>query len=430
MSLLKGWFTPTMEILALVLFAVALVRSGRRWQVFAIPSVLGVGLITSLICYCAMGAQGWSPGDAPLIVWLSIGGLGAVLAMAAVGWRAGRWWNRTATVVSIPLLALCIGLSVNQWTGYFPTASRAWDGIASEPLPQQTSAQRLAAFRDDQRATAGGRIVPISVPSHLSGFHHRQEYVYLPQRWFTGPTPPHLPALMMIGGVVNTPEDWVRSGSAMATVQNYAATHNGVAPILVFADPSGSMTNDTECVNGPHGNVDTHLADELRPYVVSQFGASANPLQWGVVGWSMGGTCAVDLVTRHPDLFSTFEDISGDIGPNLGNKAQTIAALYGHDASAWDRFNPETVMTTHGEYHHVAGWFQSNGHWSPRHRAFECAQLKAARSLAATASDEGIETVVRAGPGAHSWSYASEAFDDALDWLMQHIWPETPTLPI
>ena len=58
--------------------------------------------------------------------------------------------------------------------------------------------------------------------------------------------------------------------------------------------------------------------------MVSTFGVSADPANWGVVGWSMGGTCAVDLTVMHPDLFSAFEDIAGDIGPNSGNKDQTI----------------------------------------------------------------------------------------------------------
>ena len=98
-----------------------------------------------------------------------------------------------------------------------------------------------------------GRVVAIRTPSAISRFHPRTEYVYLPPAWFTGATPPALPAVIMIGGVVNTPQDWVRSGDALAISDAYARDHGGRAPILVLVDPSGNLTTDTECVDGPRG---------------------------------------------------------------------------------------------------------------------------------------------------------------------------------
>ena len=92
----------------------------------------------------------------------------------------------------------------------------------------------------------------------------------------------------------------------------------------MFVDSGGSFNNDTECVNGPRGNAADHLIKDVRPYVVDQFGASDKAANWAVVGWSMGGTCAVDLTVMHPDMFSTFEDIAGDHGPTAGTKEQTI----------------------------------------------------------------------------------------------------------
>ena len=67
----------------------------------------------------------------------------------------------------------------------------------------------------------------------------------------------------------------------------------------------------------------------------STFGV--NSANWGVLGWSMGGTCAVDLTVMHPELFSTFVDIAGDMGPNAGTKEQTIARIYGGDAASMGR---------------------------------------------------------------------------------------------
>jgi poly(3-hydroxybutyrate) depolymerase len=61
---------------------------------------------------------------------------------------------------------------------------------------------------------------------------------------------------------------------------------------------------------------------------------SPDPASWAVVGWSAGGTCAIDLAVVYPELFTTFEDIGGDRGPNSGTKAQTIERLYGGNGAA------------------------------------------------------------------------------------------------
>jgi S-formylglutathione hydrolase FrmB len=130
---------------------------------------------------------------------------------------------------------------------------------------------------------------------------------------------PALPAVMMIGGEFGTPTDWLRAGDAVPGVDAYARSHGGMAPILVFADSTGSFRNDTECVDGPRGNAAEHLTEELRPYVISHFGAAASPQQWGLSAGPSGGTCAIDLTVTHPELFGTFEDIQGDLSPNAGD---------------------------------------------------------------------------------------------------------------
>jgi len=75
------------------------------------------------------------------------------------------------------------------------------------------------------------------------------------------------------------------------------------------------------------------------------------------VGCRPGGTCAVDLTVMHPDLFSAFVDIAGDACPNVGTKEQTISGLFGGNAAAWAAFDPATVITRHGPYRGVSGWF-------------------------------------------------------------------------
>ena len=98
----------------------------------------------------------------------------------------------------------------------------------------------------------------------------------------------------------NTTADWIRAGDALSTLDTFAAAHGGHAPVVVFADATGGFTVDTECVNGVRGNAADHLTAEVIPEVGNLFGLNGQS-KWGVVGFSSGGTCAVDLAVMHPE---------------------------------------------------------------------------------------------------------------------------------
>jgi S-formylglutathione hydrolase FrmB len=144
----------------------------------------------------------------------------------------------------------------------------------------------------------------------------------------------------------------------------------------------------------------------------------------------MGGTCAVDLAVMHPDMFSAFEDIAGDIGPNSGTKDQTIARLFGGNAKAWAAFDPTTVINRHGPYTGLAGWFDINGSTATVSTR-KNDQAAAANSLCALGSANGINCAVVSQPGKHDWPFASHAFATALPWLAGQIGtPHVPQIPI
>jgi S-formylglutathione hydrolase FrmB len=127
----------------------------------------------------------------------------------------------------------------------------------------------------------------------------------------------------------------------------------------------------------------------------------------------MGGTCAVDLTLEHPDVFAHFEDISGDIGPNIGDKQRTVAELYGGDAAAWSAHDPMTVLAHHAKYRHLSGWFES-GDQESRH-------IEQARKLSGAARKDGVTTQVAVAPGKHTWQFGAAAFTQALPWLSQQL---------
>ncbi|OBF05707.1 hypothetical protein A5730_16115 [Mycobacterium sp. ACS4054] len=433
---MHGWLPTTIQVVTALVLALAVGWRSRRWRTVWLPGAALTGAAAAYLTHWYIVDRGLSDDPAPAALWVWIALTGTAGAVLVLGWRGARRWRRGAGLVAVPLCALCAALVLNLWVGYFPTVQAAWNQLTSGPLPDQTDPATVIAMAAKRARPPHGSVVPVVIPSDASHFKHRGELVYLPPEWFTSSPPPALPTVMMIGGQFNTPADWTRAGNAVKTIDDFAAAHDGKAPVLVFVDSGGAFNNDTECVNGARGNAADHLTKDVVPYMVSKFGVSRDRSNWGVAGWSMGGTCAVDLTVMHPDMFSAFVDVAGDFFPNAGNKAQTIARLFGGNADAWAAFDPTTVISRHGPYSDVAGWFAISADGPPAARhdpmmtdsgAIRLAgreapadpgnQTAAAYSLCALGRANGIDCAVLAQPGKHDWPFADRAFAAALPWL-------------
>lgn len=439
---MHGWVPITVQVVAAIVLALAVGRRSRPWRTVCLPLAAAIGAAAAYGMHWYIVDQGLSEEPAPVALWLWTAVTGMAAVVLVVGWRGAPGWQRGAALGSVPLCLLCAALMLNLWVGYFPTVQSAWGQLTAGPLPDQTDRATVTAMAAKGTRPAHGSVVPVVIPSSASHFKHRGELVYLPPDWFAASPPPALPTVMMIGGQFNTPADWTRAGNAIKTIDDFAAAHNGEAPVLVFVDSGGAFNNDTECVNGVRGNAADHLTKDVVPYMISSFGVSPDRANWGVAGWSMGGTCAVDLTVMHPDMFSAFVDVAGDYFPNAGSKAQTISRLFGGNADAWASFDPSTVINRHGPYRDVSGWFaiSSDGATADatamRLAAREAAanpgnQTAAAYSLCALGRANGIDCAVLPQPGKHDWPFADRVFAAALPWLAGQLGtPGVPRAPL
>jgi S-formylglutathione hydrolase FrmB len=432
LSLLCGWLPASVQAFTVLVAVGGIGLRRRRWRRWASPAALVVAAAVTVLAYRYIASLGLAGDPAPtsLWLWIAMGGLAA--AVLVLGWTGARWWRRGLSLLAVPLCAVCAALALNLWVGYFPTVGAAWNQLTSGPLPDQIDRLKVSAMQVKGTKPAKGVVVPVTINADAPHFPHRPELVYLPPAWFATNPPPRLPTVMMISSAFNTPADWLRAGGAFDTVDNFAAHHQGYAPALVFVDATGSFDNDTECVNGSRGNAADHLAKDVVPFMVSNFGVSGDRANWGVAGWSMGGTCAVDLTVMHPDIFSAFVDVAGDIRPNVGTKEQTLARLFGGNQAAWAAYDPITVINHHGRYTGVSGWFDVPAPSGPHNLAQAVGptdattpdpvanpegQDAAAYSLCNAASANGIDCAVVTQPGRHDWPFAAQAFSAALPWL-------------
>jgi S-formylglutathione hydrolase FrmB len=201
----------------------------------------------------------------------------------------------------------------------------------------------------------------------------------------------------------------LRGGRALALSQAWAAAHGGYAPMLVLPDANGSVFADTECVNGPSGRAETYLTVDVVEFMRVNFGAPANPRDWAVAGLSEGGTCALELAARNPEVFATFGDFGGDPAPRRGSPADTLRLLYGgsrpdevaHDPTTW--FRKDATDGVQG--------FIAVGHDDPGFLARE-------ERVATIAVHDGMRVHLDIIRGGHTFRTWADALHDSYPWIV------------
>jgi S-formylglutathione hydrolase FrmB len=441
-SLTRGWLPIVVQVIAAVVLVAAIGWRSRTWRLKWLPVAAAVGVAFAGAAYWLVAYLALADDPAPVLLWSWLGLTGAAITVAATGWRGARWWRRVTSLMAIPLWASCVVLGLDAWTGYLPTLNSALGRATGASLPSQTDEAGAMELRRRHVQPTQGVLVSVKIGEGASGFRHRDELVYLPPAWFTGDSAREWPAVLMAGGEFGHPADWPTAGGAQRAADDFASAHGGNAPVLVFADTSGQFSNDTECVNGVRGNAADHLTKDVVPFVVSHFDVSPEPSHWGIVGWSSGGTCALMTAVMHPELFSAFVDVDGGLAPDAGSKQQTIARLFGGDATAFAAFDPATVMTAHGPYAGLAGWFAtsiagptvyhpaaSDPPADPNSDDVDPGDRAAVSTfLCSVASGSGIPCAVVPVGGSHDFGSAAEVFNAALPWLAGRL--GTPTVPV
>jgi hypothetical protein len=327
-SLMNGWLPVFVQVAAVVVLVLGLGWRTRRWRRVWLPvaALASTGLCVWAHWYVGSAGLAGEPAPGSLWLWIAVTGLAGVVAIA--GWRSSRWWRRGLSALAIPASLLCAALALNLWVGYFPTVGTVWDQLTAGPLPNQTDRATVTAMQLAGTVPAKGVVVPVDIGSRDSHFAHRRELVYLPPSWFAANPPPRLPTVMMIGAEFNTPSDWLRAGDAITTVDAFALTHGGFAPVLVFVDSGGGFNIDTECVNGSHERAEVELG-----------------CRWLLVGWHLrdrpGGDAsrAVRWVRRHRRRCGSEHGVEGTDGGKAlrrqHGRMECVRSDDGHDQTPW-----------------------------------------------------------------------------------------------
>jgi len=248
----------------------------------------------------------------PLVV---IALLGGAIGMQVLLLRIRRLAIKFCAGASALTLAVATGLVlVNDYYGYYRTwgdAYRDFSGIStSESIAGRAARTRYALVQ-------AGRVEQIALAGRSSGIR-RDGLVYLPPQYFEPRFKKiRFPVIELFHGSPGKPDDWLLSLHVPHTVDELLASHQ-MGPVVLVMPAINQGNAIEECLNGPRGQDDTYLSSDVPADIRKQFRVSADPAQWGLLGFSSGGYCAANLALRHPSFFGSSAALDGYYRPMDG----------------------------------------------------------------------------------------------------------------
>lgn len=333
----------------------------RRWLVRVGAGAVGgaiAGVIVIYVSEVLLNAFG-TPLEADTHAWV-IATFAAIGIAAANFWKR-RWWRRVVASVSVVLFVATATVAINGSYGLNLTLGSLFNVSVSHPiaLPKTTPVPTVSAtskpvpivapkplwqtWAAPPDLAAAGSYGTVSIPNTVSGFVARPAYLYLPPAALVA-NPPALPVLIMMMGQPGGPES---SALFVKFLNSEAAAHHGLGPIVLTVDQIGSPTQNPLCIDSPRGRSYSYVMSDVVNYVRSTLHVAPGPKNWAVGGYSNGGECALAFGAKHPEIFGSILDISGEIGPSLGSPALTVKLGFGGDQAFYDREQPLFILSQH-----------------------------------------------------------------------------------
>ena len=301
LSLVRGIVPRTVfgltAIAAIILIiGLALSKSKKRGRLHP--------LIVSLIAAVLAGAAGllvaWLVSDVFMVFGVSLGwpviftiaggiaGVGFVIA-AAVTMRGAR---RVLAIVLVPLVLLSTALGVDSIYGEYQTIGTlvGYTPYASlGSIEVHKAAMSVSDWHSKARKgslpsmPSQGKVLTVDIPNTESNFTARKAMIYLPPAALSD-RPPALPVMELLAGQPGSPSRLIDAGNIAATMNAYAAKHDGLAPIVLVPDQNGEATHNSLCADTTQGNAETYLTTDVVNWAKKML-----PVAKSARMWAMGG---------------------------------------------------------------------------------------------------------------------------------------------
>ncbi|KFF59980.1 hypothetical protein JF66_07660 [Cryobacterium sp. MLB-32] len=400
-----GPFLIGLYVLAagLVLFLLVARRHRRRAGITAVAVLLAVAAGWLLAWMVSDVWDVFGVSLSPVTrAWVALffGGL----ALATSSLPRTSWWRKAVGIVAVPVFLLTAAAGINADFGEFTTLRDALGISRFQPLDMSPATGADASL---------GTVGTVTIPATVSGFDARPALVYLPPAARVA-HPPVLPIIEVFSGQPGAPEDLFVSGHIDSVLDAYAASHQGLAPIVVVPDQLGAADRNPMCVDSALGNSATYLTVDVPNWIRSNLSVASAPGGWAIAGFSEGGTCSIQLGAANPNLYGTILNISGEIVPKVGSPATTIQAGFGGSTAAYAAAAPAAILAAHAPYADLSVIFAVGGD--------DAQYLSWAGTLRDAARQAGATTRLIVSPGtAHDWYTVNYAWKTALPLMLHRL---------
>lgn len=403
------------HLIAVALVLVLLIRRPtRRWLLTAPLAVLSGALLALAATWLAQDVL--DVFDAPMErdVRLWIAGTGAVVGLAIANLWLSRWWRKLVAVLAIAVFVLSGALGVASASGIAKNVGDLLEMPVEQPLDVSSLAPHstnppgalAASWTAPPGMPTAGIEGTVTIPATTSGFPARDAIVYLPPAARL-PDAPALPVVVFMSGQPGAPD----VSDIGASLDAFAAQHEGLAPIVVSVDQlGGDGDNNPLCIDGYQGNAQSYVDVDVPAYIAKTFNVLTGPANWTIAGFSNGGGCAIRFAAAFPELWGNVIDIAGELGPDLGSPEETIDEGFGGDSGAYEAAQAGAMLAAGAPFPDTVAIFADGTEDEPF--------LSASRSVSAAAAEAGMRTSLFISPGTgHDVDTIAYGFDHAFPLL-------------
>lgn len=229
-------------------------------------------------------------------------------------------------------------------------------------------------------------------------------YVWLPPQYHDPAyAQTAFPVVELLPGTPGTPQAWFGTMRVQDQMQQLMAAGK-VKPMIMVSAKLNTMGGNTDagCADIPgSAQTATWLAKDVPALVRANFRAAKDPSGWGIMGYSAGAYCAVNLTVQHPEAFHAAVSLSGYNTPE--------SPLVTRDPGLARANNPYLQLKLANQQPPVsflmAGSLQDQG------------TVPAARALLGVLKHPGASRLLTVQSGGHTPDVWRGMLPDALTWL-------------
>ena len=319
---------------------------------------------------------------------------------------AGR--RVSASVLAAMLLVAALALVIGVLSGpavQRPQAAATTASTGTDPL--------FRTWRPPADLPTHGTVTTLTgeqrIPSS-AGFAPRDASLYLPPAALVKDAPA-LPLVVFMMGQPGDPDP----EPIQAAMDDLAARHQGLAPIVVVADQLGTPDANPACVDSSaYGGVHTYFSEDIPAWARAHLRIQDAPAAWTIAGFSNGGGCALDWGLADPDVWGSVVSIAGESYQGTEHPDEVLQEAFGGDRVAYEAAKPAAKAVEN------AGRF--GGHVAEFAAGTQDAPFtEQVRLSARIAHDAGFSTQVFAIPGEDHSGALPEGLRKTFGALFPHL---------